>query len=174
MKVRKKSVSDPLLACDKRAVTIVDLARDGIYKRFEDRERVDGVKLRKALRMFVEGGIAIAEGAVSQRAIAKSLLNRIEELPPDANSSVNSLMRACTELRSLLGIEVLERSRSGKFQCRFTTEGRMLWEEAVVWKELGRLEDDKIIDISLLSQLAQRRNSGCGGEDVDCIRREAG
>ena len=158
-----------------RPATMDDLVRDGIYARFIAGCFRDRVRLCTHLSLLVEVGTAINDGAISLRAIADKLLARLEHLPPKMNVSPQSVNRACEQIGELLGVQILLVTRLGNTPCTFAAEGRILWEEAMQWKQRGLLEPDETVDFSLLLRLARNRVIGeCnGGGDAD-IQRGAG
>jgi hypothetical protein len=152
-----------------------DLVRDGIYARFIAGCFRDRVRLCKWLSLLVEVGNAINDGAKSKRTIADKLLARLERLPPKMSVSPQSVDRACEQIGELLGVQILLVTRFGNARCTFTAEGRLLWEEAVRWNELGLLESHDLVDFPSVLRLARKRNIGeqNGGRDAD-IQRDTG
>jgi hypothetical protein len=100
------------------------------------------------------------EGETSKRKIIRNLTGRLSSLPADIDVSESSLTRACKEILRLLGIRVFLVTCYGKTHCSFTTEGRILWEEALRWNELRLLEPETIVDFPSVLRLARSRDNG--------------
>jgi hypothetical protein len=155
---------------DWRAATRTDFVRYGMYALFKDACRYDSVDLRKSLRLLVEAGHAIEEGANSKRKIQRKLEERLATLPRDMGLSGHTLTRSSERIRRVLGVEVFVCEPYGKRLCGFTNEGRILWEEATRWAEMGLLDSSEFVDFPSVLRLARSRNNGeqnaSGNQDI--------